>query len=204
MYNKSDKMFHPITALKVNLSANAKRHIKTQLYRLKYQSNALRRNLSDSLVLQKLDVRTLFQKKIELKQRKSRYQHSDVMLAIIFAIIAGINRLSKTTILKGNGAFQKIVGLKSFPYASSLRRFLKRCDHTTIAGITKVHVNWFKRLCLSHALANATLETIRSSIFAIPAKLVNVQHRNILKFPASYISIQTLKQISSKIQKLKI
>lgn len=41
--------------------------------------------------------------------------------------------------LQQNGAFQKIIGIKSFPYASSLRRFLKRCDPKSITGINKIH-----------------------------------------------------------------
>jgi len=41
--------------------------------------------------------------------------------------------------LQQNGAFQKIVGIKSFPYASSLRRFLKRCDPKIITGTNKIH-----------------------------------------------------------------
>jgi hypothetical protein len=43
-------------------------------------------------------------------------------------VIAGIHRLSKTKILQGKGAFQQIVGFKKFPYARSLRRFLKRVN----------------------------------------------------------------------------
>jgi hypothetical protein len=44
-----------------------------------------------------------------------------LVLAILYALIAGIHRLSKTKILQGNGAFQQIIGLEKFPYASSLR-----------------------------------------------------------------------------------
>ncbi len=69
-----------------------------------------------------------------------RYYHPvELILAIIYALIAGIHRLSKTKILQGNGAFQQIIGLKKFPYASSLRRFLKRVNLKTIQSINKVH-----------------------------------------------------------------
>jgi len=48
------------------------------------------------------------------------YHPVELILAILYALIAGIPRLSKTKILQGNGAFQQIIGLKKFPYASSL------------------------------------------------------------------------------------
>ena len=63
----------------------------------------------------------------------------EMTLAIIYALIVGIYRLNKSEILQGNGAFQQIIGLKQYPYASSLRRFLKRTDAKTIHAINKVH-----------------------------------------------------------------
>lgn len=87
----------------------------------------------------KLKLKWNLQKKIQFNQRIGLYHPTDLILAIIFTIIAGINRLSKTKTLQGNGAFQKIVGLKKFPYASSLRRFLKRTSPQIIAGVNKLH-----------------------------------------------------------------
>jgi hypothetical protein len=68
------------------------------------------------------------QKQVHFPQRSSYYHPIELILSILYALIAGIPRLSRTKILQGNGAFQKIIGLKKFPYASSLRRFLKRID----------------------------------------------------------------------------
>jgi len=87
----------------------------------------------------KLQLKNILQKKIIFPQRSSLYHPVDLILTIIFAIIVGINRIDKTRILQRNGTFQKIIGLKNIPYASSLRRFLKRCDYKVIAGINKVH-----------------------------------------------------------------
>ncbi|MEW6040906.1 MAG: transposase [Elusimicrobiota bacterium] len=64
-------------------------------------------------------------------------------------------------------------------------------------------VNWFKRLCLPKQLQNATLETIRTDILLLPAKLINKEHRNILKLPKEYISTRTLNYIMQKIENLK-
>lgn len=87
----------------------------------------------------KLRLKWHIQNQIRTFQTGKRYHPAELILAIIYAIICGIPRLSKTKILQGNGAFQHIVGLKSFPYASSLRRFMKRTDMKTIQGIIRVH-----------------------------------------------------------------
>jgi hypothetical protein len=87
----------------------------------------------------KLRLKWYLQKQVFFPQRSSYYHPVELILAILYALIAGIHRLSKTKILQGNGAFQQIIGLKKFPYASSLRRFLKRVNPKTIQSINKVH-----------------------------------------------------------------
>jgi hypothetical protein len=87
----------------------------------------------------KLRLKWHLQHHVKIPQRSSHYHPVELILAIIYALIAGIYRLKKTRILQGNGSFQQVIGLKSFPYASSLRRFLKRADHRTIQSIIKVH-----------------------------------------------------------------
>lgn len=87
----------------------------------------------------KLRLKWHLQKKVVFHQRSSLYHPVELILAIIYALIVGVHRLSKTKILQGNGAFQQIVGLKNYPYSSSLRRFLKRINPETIQNINKVH-----------------------------------------------------------------
>ena len=87
----------------------------------------------------KLRLKWYLQKQVSFPQRSSYYHPVELILAILYALIAGIHRLSKTKILQGNGAFQQIIGLKKFPYASSLRRFLKRVNPKVIQSINKVH-----------------------------------------------------------------
>ena len=64
-------------------------------------------------------------------------------------------------------------------------------------------VNWFKRLCLPPRFQNATLETIRTELLVLPARLVKSGSKNILKLPAEYISKETLAHIIQKIEKIK-
>lgn len=87
----------------------------------------------------KLRLKWLLQNQIRPLRSYKLYHPVELILAIIYALIAGVHRLKKTKILQGNGAFQRIIGLKTYPYASSLRRFLKRVNLKTIQDINKVH-----------------------------------------------------------------
>lgn len=87
----------------------------------------------------KLQLKRLLQRHVSFPQKARDYHPIELILAIIYALIVGIYRLNRTKILQGNGAFQQIIGLKKFPYASSLRRFLKRVDTPAIAAINRVH-----------------------------------------------------------------
>jgi hypothetical protein len=64
-------------------------------------------------------------------------------------------------------------------------------------------VNWFRRICLPEKYQKSTLQTIRSEILVLPARLVNIQHRNVLKLPAEYIPEKTLNGIIQRIEKMK-
>lgn len=88
---------------------------------------------------QKLRLKWHLQNQVRFTHHPKQYHPIELILAIIFALIAGIPRLTKTKKLQGNGSFQQVIGLKSFPYASSLRRFLKRANHKTIQSIINAH-----------------------------------------------------------------
>jgi hypothetical protein len=47
-------------------------------------------------------------------------------------------------------------------------------------------VHWFKRLSLSKEYRNATLDTIRSDLLVIPARMTNSHGKNIVKLPVDY------------------
>jgi Transposase DDE domain group 1 len=88
---------------------------------------------------QKLKIRVNLQKMVPVDQNIRYYQPADLILGILYALIVGFPRLRKTKVLRGNGVFQQIVGLETYPHASSFRRFLKRTSPRTIQGITHFH-----------------------------------------------------------------
>jgi hypothetical protein len=86
-----------------------------------------------------LRLRHRLQRAVRLPQRPGDYHSTDVMLALLFAIIAGLRRLNKTEVLQYNGAFLSLLGLASFPDQSTFRRFLKRLPTETIRQVVRVH-----------------------------------------------------------------
>ena len=74
----------------------------------------------------KLRLRWLIQNHIKVPQRHADYLPSDLILALLYAIMAGLRRINKTEILQYNGAFLSLLGLSCFPDQTTLRRFLKR------------------------------------------------------------------------------
>lgn len=120
----------------------------------------------------KLRLKWYLQTYVKFSQRSGRYHPAEMVLAIIYALIVGIHRLSRTKILQGNGSFQQIVGLKSYPYSSSLRRFLKRIESRTIQGINKLHDSLrLKMFYLPHPRTSLLFD-FDSTVYTIYGKFI--------------------------------
>ena len=73
----------------------------------------------------KLSLRRLLQRWIRIPRPSAGYHPADLILALLYAIMAGLRRINKTEILQYNGTFLSLLGLACFPDQSTLRRFLK-------------------------------------------------------------------------------
>lgn len=88
---------------------------------------------------QKLGLKRLLQQYLRPAPRYRDFHPSEMILALLYAIIGGMERVNETQILQYNGAFQKIVGLNRFPDQTAIRRFLKRLTPRQIRQIVRVH-----------------------------------------------------------------
>jgi hypothetical protein len=87
----------------------------------------------------KLKIKWILQKYVKFHQQNNRYTTGELLIALLHTIIAGLGRLNSTRILQYNGSFQAIVGLRSFPNATTLRRFLLRLTPQALRQILSVH-----------------------------------------------------------------
>ena len=87
----------------------------------------------------RLGLKWLLQHALRPGPRYRDYHPAELLLALLYAIIVGLDRINATQILQYNGAFQRIVGLPQFPNATALRRFLKRLRPRHIRQLVRLH-----------------------------------------------------------------
>jgi hypothetical protein len=74
--------------------------------------------------LQVLQLRDFLARHITYPRRNYRYTVPQMMLALVYPIVLGLDRLETASFLRSNGTFQYLTGLPSFPDPQTLRRFL--------------------------------------------------------------------------------
>ncbi len=88
---------------------------------------------------QKLQLRRRLQRQIKLARRNCDFDPADLILALLFAIMAGLRRINKTHLLQYNGTFIELLGLERFPDQTTLRRFLQRFRPTAVRQLVRLH-----------------------------------------------------------------
>ena len=74
--------------------------------------------------LRVLQIRRSLDRRLHYPRRNQRYTLSQMLLALIYPIVLGLDRIETSSFLKHNGAFQYLTGLPGYPDPQSLRRFL--------------------------------------------------------------------------------
>ena len=74
--------------------------------------------------LRVLQLRHFLATHLTYPRRNSRYHLSQMVLALMYPIVLGLDRLETASFLRSNGTFQFLTGLPSFPDPQTLRRFL--------------------------------------------------------------------------------
>jgi len=85
---------------------------------------------------------------VRVAQRNHRYSVGEMLLALLYPIILGLERLETTQLLRQNGVFQYLTGLRFYPDPSSLRRFLLRVAPVALPQLCKPNDRF-----LSHMMA---------------------------------------------------
>lgn len=74
--------------------------------------------------LQVLQIRRFLAREVPYPRRNHRYSVSQMLLALVYPIILGLDRIETSSFLRSNGTFQYLTGLPGFPDPQTLRRFL--------------------------------------------------------------------------------
>src|ERR1039457_1834680 len=74
--------------------------------------------------LRVLQLRNFLSQHLTYLRRNHRYSLSQMILALVYPIVLGLDRLETASSLRSNSTFQYLTGLPSFPDPQTLRRFL--------------------------------------------------------------------------------
>jgi hypothetical protein len=87
----------------------------------------------------KLDLRRRLQRHLLAAPNWSDFDPVDLVLMLLFLLIAGVQRIHKSDKLQYDGFFLSLLGMESLPDESSIRRFLKRLSPDAIRQIVRLH-----------------------------------------------------------------
>src|SRR5713101_7237213 len=71
-----------------------------------------------------LQFRRFLSRHLLYQRRNQRYTLSQMIMALVYPVILGLDRLETASFLRSNGTLQYLIGLQSYHDAQSLRRFL--------------------------------------------------------------------------------
>lgn len=74
--------------------------------------------------LRVLQFRNFLSQHLTYPRHNHRYSLSQMILALVYPLVLGLDRLETASFLRFNGTFQYLTGLPSFPDPQTLRRFL--------------------------------------------------------------------------------
>lgn len=74
--------------------------------------------------LRVLQLRHHLHRRLRYPRRNPDYSLPQILLALVYPIVLGLDRLETASLLRNNGTFQYLTGLPNYPDPQSLRRFL--------------------------------------------------------------------------------
>jgi hypothetical protein len=83
---------------------------------------------------------------IRVVQRNNRYSVGEMLLAALYPMILGLERIETTQLLGQNGVYQYLTGLQSYPNPTTLRRFLLRIAPTALPKLRTLHDRFLARM----------------------------------------------------------
>jgi hypothetical protein len=95
-----------------------------------------------------LKLRKQLRHYLQFNQRNNRYTIAEEILALVYPISLGLGRIETSHLLKHNGVFQYLTGLRTYPSPTTLRRFLLRMAPLALPKLRNFH----DRLLLSMIL----------------------------------------------------
>jgi len=124
---------------------------------------------------QLLGLRRLIRRRLHASWRTSEYDASTLVMAILYAIIMGLKRITKTEILQYNGTLLRLLGLRRFPEQSTLRRCLRQLSPKQIRQLATIHDQFRQRLFADHRSRTSLTLDLDSVVLVVYGKQQRAQ-----------------------------
>jgi hypothetical protein len=104
---------------------------------------------------------------VSLIQRNHRYSVGEMLLALLYPMILGLERLETTQLLRQNGVFQYLTGLPSYPDATTLRRFLLRAAPAALPKLRALHDRFLQRMTVQPRVPHRLIFDVDSTVLVV-------------------------------------
>lgn len=121
--------------------------------------------------LTKLGLKSRIAHDIHLIQRNHRYTLSDMLLALVYPMMLGLDRIETTYLLRQNGVFQYLTGLPSYPNPTTLRRFLLRINPQALQEVFQLHDRLRTQFIQKPTLRKHLIFDLDSTVLTVYGKL---------------------------------
>src|SRR5260370_18780351 len=120
--------------------------------------------------LSRVGFKDAIAREIRLAQRNNRYSVGEMLLALLYPMLLGLDRIDTTQLLRQNGVFQYLTGLPSYPGATTLRRFLLRVAPTALPKLRALHDRFLHRMTLLPELPSRVSFDVDSAVLVVYGK----------------------------------
>jgi hypothetical protein len=107
---------------------------------------------------------------IQLAQRNNRYSVGQMLLALLYPMVLGLERIETSQLLRQNGVFQYLTGLPSYPDATSLRRFLLRVAPKALPRLRSLHDRFLHRFTVRPRPPTRVIFDVDSTVLVVYGK----------------------------------
>ena len=104
---------------------------------------------------------------LQLMQRNNRYSVGEMLLALLYPMVLGLERIETTQLLRQNGVFQYLTGLPSYPDATSLRRFLVHAAPRALPKLRALHDRFLQRFSVRPAPPTRVIFDVDSTVLVV-------------------------------------
>lgn len=120
--------------------------------------------------LTRIGFKAAVAKDVVMAQRNNRYTIGELLLAILYPIILGLERIETTQLLQQNGVFRYLSGLPIYPDPTTLRRFLLRMAPQTLIRLRKLHDRFLARMISKPHLPSRLILDLDSTVLVVYGK----------------------------------